>query len=147
MLSSGSRCNVPIAMPNNHAPAVARSPRRRSVSHSNRLWEIVTAAPATARASVRRPELVKRLTAEPRTELALVVAPPGFGKTTLLCEWADADERPFVWLALAERAMNVPRLTARRQWRQLPALIRAARERHETFVFVIDDAHWIERSN
>lgn len=145
MSSSGSRRQ--IAMPNNHPPAVARSPRRRSVSHSNRLWEIVTAAPATARASVRRPELVNRLIGEPRTELALVVAPPGFGKTTLLCEWADADERPFVWLAFAERAMNVPRLAARRQWRQLPALIRAARERHETFVFVIDDAHWIERSN
>ncbi len=30
--------------------------------------------------------------------LALVVAPPGYGKTSLLSEWAEHDQRPFVWL-------------------------------------------------
>jgi LuxR family maltose regulon positive regulatory protein len=30
----------------------------------------------------------------------LVVAPPGFGKTTLLSRWEQLDERPFGWLSL-----------------------------------------------
>jgi LuxR family maltose regulon positive regulatory protein len=29
-----------------------------------------------------------------------VVAPPGYGKTTLLAQWAARDERPFAWLGL-----------------------------------------------
>jgi LuxR family transcriptional regulator, maltose regulon positive regulatory protein len=32
--------------------------------------------------------------------LCLMVAPPGFGKTTLLAQWERADERPFAWLTL-----------------------------------------------
>jgi LuxR family maltose regulon positive regulatory protein len=29
-----------------------------------------------------------------------VVAPAGYGKTTLLALWAAADDRPFAWLSL-----------------------------------------------
>ena len=32
-----------------------------------------------------------------------VFAGPGYGKTTLMGQWADADERPFAWVSLDER--------------------------------------------
>jgi len=34
--------------------------------------------------------------------LVLIAAPAGYGKSTLLCEWARADERPFAWVTLDE---------------------------------------------
>ncbi len=34
---------------------------------------------------------------------ASVVAPAGYGKTTLLARWAEADSRPFAWVACDER--------------------------------------------
>ena len=39
----------------------------------------------------------------------LLTAPAGYGKTTLLTEWAAADDRPFVWIRLIE-ADNDPAL-------------------------------------
>jgi LuxR family maltose regulon positive regulatory protein len=35
-----------------------------------------------------------------QTPLVSVVAPPGFGKTTLLAQWAEHDPRPHAWLTL-----------------------------------------------
>jgi LuxR family transcriptional regulator, maltose regulon positive regulatory protein len=35
-----------------------------------------------------------------RNELILLAAPPGFGKTTLLHQWEDVDERPFAWVTV-----------------------------------------------
>jgi LuxR family transcriptional regulator, maltose regulon positive regulatory protein len=32
-----------------------------------------------------------------------VFAGPGYGKTTLIAQWAEADERPFAWVSLDER--------------------------------------------
>ena len=34
--------------------------------------------------------------------VVLMVAPAGYGKTTLAAEWARRDERPFSWVALGE---------------------------------------------
>jgi LuxR family maltose regulon positive regulatory protein len=51
---------------------------------------------------VSRTALVNRLRAA-SVPVAAVVAPPGYGKTTLLAQWAGRDARPFVWVTLDER--------------------------------------------
>jgi LuxR family transcriptional regulator, maltose regulon positive regulatory protein len=50
-----------------------------------------SAAPRTA--------LVNRLRAARGCALVTLVAPPGYGKTTLLSQWAERDPRPFTWIA------------------------------------------------
>ncbi|WP_222263313.1 LuxR C-terminal-related transcriptional regulator [Modestobacter marinus] len=49
---------------------------------------------------VPRPELLARLRAAREVPTVAVVAPAGYGKTTLLALWAEADDRPFAWLSL-----------------------------------------------
>jgi len=50
--------------------------------------------------AVLRPRLVERLNEGLQRKLALVSAPAGFGKTTLLNEWAAGCGRPVAWLSL-----------------------------------------------
>jgi LuxR family maltose regulon positive regulatory protein len=47
---------------------------------------------------IRRPDLVDRLTGARDAALAILVAPPGYGKSTLLAEWAGRDQRTFAWI-------------------------------------------------
>ena len=49
--------------------------------------------------SVRRPRLTGLLRAR-RPALTLIVAPPGFGKTSLLADWAGIDGRSFAWVTV-----------------------------------------------
>jgi LuxR family maltose regulon positive regulatory protein len=65
--------------------------------------------PAGARTRVPREELVERLAEGTPRRLTLVSAPAGWGKTTLLAEWAadPREQRPFTWLGL-DRADNDP---------------------------------------
>jgi LuxR family transcriptional regulator, maltose regulon positive regulatory protein len=49
---------------------------------------------------VPRPRLVARLVAARQVPTVAIVAPAGYGKTTLLSLWAQADDRPFAWLSL-----------------------------------------------
>ena len=54
---------------------------------------------------VPRPRLSERLSRTSSPRLTLISAPPGFGKTTLLAAWLDADaaaERPVAWVSLEE---------------------------------------------
>jgi LuxR family maltose regulon positive regulatory protein len=55
--------------------------------------------PAPLRA-IERPRLTGLLTDTVGRPLVTLVAPAGYGKTTLLCDWADHDERPFAWVTL-----------------------------------------------
>jgi LuxR family maltose regulon positive regulatory protein len=62
--------------------------------------------PPTRRQTVERGRLLERLRPEPGTKLVVVAAPAGYGKTTLLGSWRDAEaagRRPVAWLTLDER--------------------------------------------
>src|SRR4051794_14087065 len=63
--------------------------------------------PAIRPGVVPRSQLLARLRAARQVPTVAVVAPAGYGKTTLLALWADADERPFAWLSL-DRHDNDP---------------------------------------
>src|ERR671936_328979 len=73
----------------------------------------VVQAPPTA--WIPRARLVRRLMSAPDTPLVLIVAPAGYGKTSLLSEWSIEDRRPFAWVTLrdtdtgpADLAMTAP---------------------------------------
>jgi LuxR family maltose regulon positive regulatory protein len=52
--------------------------------------------------SVPRRRLLSRLEDDPAAGLILISAPAGFGKTTLLAQWAAASPTPVAWLSLDE---------------------------------------------
>jgi len=94
-------------------------------------------APHSRSGVVPRPRLLRRLVAAD-APMALVVAPAGYGKTTLLAEWAARDERPFAWVSLetlggtAERAVGA-----------VTALLEDVAECGRPHVVVVDDAHHV----
>lgn len=119
---------------------------------------------AERRGLVRRERLTSRLLAADHIPVALLVAPSGYGKTTLLAEWNVADQRPFVWLELSDRdndpaqllrsialgierltridpgifeALSVPRPSISKV--VVSRLLEALRAVAEPFVLVIDD--------
>src|SRR4051794_21365878 len=47
---------------------------------------------------VDRDRLLRRLLGARDVPLVLLLAPAGYGKTTLLWQWAQRDARPFMWL-------------------------------------------------
>jgi LuxR family transcriptional regulator, maltose regulon positive regulatory protein len=97
------------------------------------------------------------------------VAPPGFGKTTLLGQWHRADERPFAWVSLDAGDNNPVLLWTYITWAlrsrrpgpraEMEALAKPAAEDIERtviprlleeleaiddeIVLVLDDCHWI----
>jgi LuxR family transcriptional regulator, maltose regulon positive regulatory protein len=56
-----------------------------------------------AHAQVRRAALLDHLDAASGTPVAAILAPPGYGKTTLLAQWAERDPRVFGWLTIDRR--------------------------------------------
>jgi LuxR family maltose regulon positive regulatory protein len=54
-------------------------------------------------AQVLRARLLDLLEASSRTPVAAILAPPGYGKTTLLAQWAGRDPRAFGWLTIDRR--------------------------------------------
>jgi LuxR family maltose regulon positive regulatory protein len=65
------------------------------------------AVPRSKRRFVARTALVRRLTRARGADVVMVTAPAGYGKTTLLAQWAARDRRPFACVAL-ERRDNDP---------------------------------------
>ena len=131
------------------------------------LSEAKLAPPPIRRGTVAKDDVMARLEAA-GSPLATVVAPAGYGKTTLLARWAEADPRPFAWVALDGRdddplvflryisgaihridplpadvfdALSGPGDTT---WtRRVPRLGRALRASRRPFVLVLDDLHAI----
>jgi LuxR family transcriptional regulator, maltose regulon positive regulatory protein len=56
---------------------------------------------------VRRTALVRRLS-DADAALAVLVAPPGYGKSTLLVQWTEHDRRPSAWVTFDERIGRDP---------------------------------------
>jgi LuxR family transcriptional regulator, maltose regulon positive regulatory protein len=122
--------------------------------------------PMVRRGAVSRTALVNRLRVERSVPLVTLVAPAGYGKTTLLAQWAARDTRPFAWITLDERD-NDPRVLLRHVaaavhriepldpgaldaapapggsvWTALvPRLAAALTSFGRSFVFVLDDVH------
>ena len=58
---------------------------------------------------VRRPSLIDRLARDDCGPIVSVVAPAGYGKTTLLSQWAERDGQAFAWVSVDE-ADNDPKV-------------------------------------
>ena len=59
--------------------------------------------------TVRRSSLIERLARGDRRPVVSVVAPPGYGKTTLLSQWAERNGQAFAWVSVDE-ADNDPKV-------------------------------------
>jgi LuxR family transcriptional regulator, maltose regulon positive regulatory protein len=58
--------------------------------------------PLVRAGTVRRPLLIERLKRASRHPIVSVVAPAGYGKTTLLSQWAEANGQAFAWVSVDE---------------------------------------------
>ena len=122
--------------------------------------------PTAGSGLIARRRLVDELVQSAARPLVALTAPPGYGKSTLLLQWAEADPRPFSWLRLdaedndpAVLMMYIARAVSgggpadaevlggpiddgqflRRV--ALPRLGQLLRSREQPFVLVLDDAH------
>jgi LuxR family transcriptional regulator, maltose regulon positive regulatory protein len=124
--------------------ATAQLVRRRPTSNTTVAGAGIRVDPlepvAASRAGlVSRGGLVRRLAGAPDARLVVIVAPPGYGKSTLLYEWAAKDSRRFLWLALTARGGDHGKSSVTRE--SLHTAIRSLRGGERSFVVVLDNAH------
>ncbi len=121
---------------------------------------------------VSRDRLISRLAGTRQSPVLLLVAPAGYGKTTLLADWTAQDDRPSAWLSLDERHNDptlflsaiaamlgqiepmpeevfAPLLTPRSGVSSVvvPRLCEAVEAREKPFVLVLDDLHLVEHAD
>src|SRR5690348_18396157 len=65
-------------------------------------WLPSCAFPRRGRGSVRRARLIERLEREVSRPVVSVVAPAGYGKTTLLAQWAERSRQAVAWVSVDE---------------------------------------------
>ena len=97
-MASGKQRLVPIPAPPSPAP-------RRAGGAPSLPFEVFAPKlriPVLRSGTVSRPGLVNRLRANSTLPVVTIVAPAGYGKTTLLAQWAERDSRPFAWISLDE---------------------------------------------
>jgi LuxR family transcriptional regulator, maltose regulon positive regulatory protein len=150
------------------AGARKRPPRARAAPELAVPFEVVTAkitVPSVRPGSVSRTALVNRLKAVDGPSVVTIAAPAGYGKTTLLAQWAARDSRPFAWVSLDERdndpivllrhvavalhdvePLRVGVLTALKAraasiWTSIVPRLGAALSGFDPIVIVLDDAH------
>ena len=80
--------------------APSQAPSASVASAHDALLATKLRAPQPRAGWVPRPRLVRRLRAGTERELVLVCGPAGFGKSSLLADWARGDRRPVAWLSL-----------------------------------------------
>jgi LuxR family maltose regulon positive regulatory protein len=98
------------------------SPVEVAASQQDALLATKLHVPGPQPGFVARPRLVERLEEGLARGLLLVCAPAGFGKTSLLADWARRGGRPVAWLSL-DQADNDPA----RFWRHAVAALDRAR--------------------
>lgn len=121
-------------------PGLARHTGRRP-----RLRVLAALPSADAPAVIERPALVRRLTAAAQAAVTLVVAPAGYGKSTLLREWSAADGRPFGWVRVSRSEDDPVRLEESIAGALRSAGVRGGMSGDASFVLVLDDAHELRR--
>src|SRR5215218_187878 len=96
-----------------------------------------------ARPLVSRVALLELLERSRYASVVTVLAPPGYGKTTLLCQWADRDPRRFGWVAI-DQDDNDPAVLFRKLDAVVPELGSALAAAAEPLVLVLDDLHLLQ---
>ncbi|CAG1016123.1 partial serine/threonine-protein kinase PknK, partial [Anaerolineales bacterium] len=64
------------------------------------LLQTKTSIPPARQNRVERPRLIEQINAGMKRAFTLILAPAGFGKTTLIAEWARTADMPVAWLSL-----------------------------------------------
>ena len=77
--------------------------------------------PPVQSGTIRRSSLLERLTRDASCPIVSVVAPPGYGKTTLLAQWAAGNRQAFVWVSVDEQD-NDPKVLLSRVAKALDAV-------------------------
>ena len=149
-------------------PRVPR-PERESLGPALEILRSKLDVPPPRPGLVERASLVDRLSRGHDCRFVSVVAPPGYGKTTALAQWAARDARQFAWVSLDHRdndpavlltyvaeALNADgtvdsavfkglRGAGDSLWaRGLPRLGSALASRRDPLVLVLDDVHELE---
>jgi len=94
------------------------SPPTTNLAEPNALLATKLHLPRPRPRFVLRPRLLERLDEGMEQQVVLVCTPAGFGKTSLLADWARRGQRPVAWLSLDE-ADNDPT----RFWRHIIAAL------------------------
>jgi LuxR family transcriptional regulator, maltose regulon positive regulatory protein len=118
-------------MTNRLSTIPASGPERRRAGLSFRVLESKLTPPLPRSGMVARGALLNRLEDSAVTPVVAITAPPGYGKTTLLAEWAARDPRPFAWLGV-DRRDNDPAV--------LLGCIAVSLDRHEAIDHTVFDA-------
>src|SRR5689334_753116 len=85
-----------------HAESPEAVDRERQIGIPFDLASSKLRLPAPRRGTVLRSALVEQLVGGGRRSVVSIVAPAGYGKTTLLSQWAERDDRPFAWVSVDE---------------------------------------------
>jgi LuxR family transcriptional regulator, maltose regulon positive regulatory protein len=84
-------------------PAKVSTHRRPATRAAFEVIPSKLAIPAERPEHVHRTALVNRLRAARHARLVSIAAPAGYGKSTLLAQWAARDRRPFAWVSVDHR--------------------------------------------
>lgn len=82
------------------APAAQRVASQADVARPALRTGLAHRPPRLGRSMIRRERLLRRLSQTSDVPLALLVAPAGYGKTTLLAQWVASDRRRTAWIPL-----------------------------------------------
>jgi LuxR family transcriptional regulator, maltose regulon positive regulatory protein len=84
-------------------PAKVSTQRRPATRAAFEVIPSKLAIPAERPEHVHRTALVNRLRTARHARLVSIAAPAGYGKSTLLAQWAARDRRPFAWVSVDHR--------------------------------------------